>query len=138
MFGAISDVDTRAKHEVRAAVQIPSSTHNLQLCFQDVSAASVPIRGALNFSTEVHHLMRISPKRLDLHVFENKHRCSNHSGANINTMWATRWNVGRFSFTELCSKALQNKMNITVKNTPISVDITKRTLRFKRIFNFIF
>lgn len=63
MTGRLNGVATRVKSITPAAVSIHCVAHSLQLCLQDATAASIPIRNALNIASDLHNLIKISPKR---------------------------------------------------------------------------
>lgn len=92
MTGHINGVASRIKNEVPAAVSIHCAAHSLQLCLQDATAACKPIRNALNIASDLHNLIKVSPKRSAL--FEEIAKNFNYGSiTTIKPICVTRWTV---------------------------------------------
>lgn len=124
MSGHLSGVAKRIKYIVPNALSVHCLNHNLQLCVQEVAAASRPIQDALGLCTEIHNIIKMSPKRLN--IFEKiQSEFSDPADPesaikSIKPLCATRWTVKSGAVTSILDNysILQSTLNILLENCP--------------------
>lgn len=92
MQGRIKELATRIMNENPLALKVHCLAHSLNLCLQDITRNSQPIRDALDLAQEILQLIKLSPKREGL--FKSKQESSGLSGfGNLKPLCPTRWTV---------------------------------------------
>ena len=91
MMGQLQGVATLLEKEQPSAIRVHCLAHCLNLCLQDVTKKSQPIRNALDVTTELSKLILYSPKRsLILEEFRKE---LSPEGSGIRPLCPTRWTV---------------------------------------------
>ena len=112
--GHINGVAKKFKDSNASAISVHCLAHCVNLCLQEITRNSKPIKDALNFSMELIQLIKYSPKRQN--VFERiKAQQSSLSTAGIRTLCPTRWTVRSGAMQAIISnyKVLQEAMEVS-------------------------
>ena len=111
--GHVNGVAKKFKNENPAAISVHCLAHCLNLCLQEISRSSKPIKDALNFSMELIQLIKYSPKRQA--IFEAIQIQQGSSNSGIRTLCPTRWTVRTGAMQAIISnyQALQETMEVS-------------------------
>lgn len=91
MMGHLNGVAKQIQDKAAIAITVHCFAHCLNLCLQDVSKKSIPVRSALDLVWEICKLISYSPKRSL--IFEQCRDAMSVSGTGLRPLCATRWTV---------------------------------------------
>jgi hypothetical protein len=91
MMGHLNGVAKQIQDKAAIAITVHCFAHCLNLCLQDVSKKSIPVRSALDLVWEICKLISYSPKRSL--IFEQCRDAMSVSGTGLRPLCPTRWTV---------------------------------------------
>ena len=112
--GHINGVAKKFKDSTASAISVHCIVHCVNLCLQEISRNSKPIKDASYFSMEVIQLIKYFPKRQS--IFETiKSQQNSSSTAGIRTLCPTRWTVRSGAMQAIISnyEELQDAMEVS-------------------------